>query len=1076
MDTFYSNKRKNLKGIVLTGLIILTGVLQDASAQTVEAFAQRTSVYTPTQKIYSIKGDFTMIGNKNLTTQDPTADGNGNKIMEYVDVDGDANTLNSSSATLQFSTENGAIPACSEIVYAGLYWTGRAHDGGTSPTTFIVGGTTNNYQNTASINGYTLTISSTGADPRIATYTFTPTTGDPVIFTLSSNTDETVNYLYVGGSTPVSYTRTAYNSGIGEDYVEVTLNSHYVISTGTTSITVNRLRMSTDNNTIDGTFFANVSYGGKILSKLQVKLRYGTGSYQTVTANPADIYYPSDAYGNMYAAYAEVTDIVKANKSGVYTVADIALLEGNGTNTGFYGGWGMVIVYENSAMNWRDVTIFDGYAYVPGSTTYSATLPVSGFSTVQTGPVNMKLGLMAGEGDRDISGDYFQIINQAGTFVNLSHGGNSTNNFFNSSIYTGGNARNPDDLNNFGTDVSMFYIDNPDNSIIANNQTATTFRYGTTQDTYIIYCIAMAVDAYRPEIEGLNTVVEVNGSPYTYSEPATPVYPNDIIEYTVDIANLGSESINNGRLVIQIPYTVEFESVSFTNNYLVGNDTPEFDASEGANGSIVWDLGTLPIPPDAGTKLATLTFTLKVTDDCRILALSLGCDFEVTVDGTISGVGAVSGVPVSTSFIQGYESVGECQGIAIGDPIVIPVDAVEYFNTYCQGTPAVPEFYYCNTEETIPVTDVLGNFPPGTRFYDETWTTEYTITNPFPAIPGTTTYRAVPPGVAADPEPGECSYTFIINVTILDTSPTPINPTYCLGDVAAPLTATATNSDYTLYYYTAETGGSAQTSITPSTATPGTFTYWVAEGLSGDCIGPRVPITVTVANCSITLEKSGAWVDGDSDGYPQAGEVVNYTFTVTNNSPVTLVNVTVTDPKVTVIGGPVTLESGETNSTTFTGSYALTQADIDAGQVDNTASVSGVNPSGRTLTDSDDVSILLPQKPALTIVKSADVSTYDAVDDVITYSYVVRNTGNLTLTNVTVVDDNIDAGSLDPASVATLAPGAEVTFTATRTITQADLDAGEVVNVAHATDGTTDSPTDTETVTTDEKPALTIVK
>ena len=112
----------------------------------------------------------------------------------------------------------------------------------------------------------------------------------------------------------------------------------------------------------------------------------------------------------------------------------------------------------------------------------------------------------------------------------------------------------------------------------------------------------------------------------------------------------------------------------------------------------------------------------------------------------------------------------------------------------------------------------------------------------------------------------------------------------------------------------------------------------------------------------------------------------------------------------------------------------------------------------------------------LSIDKSADVSTYDAVDDVITYSYVVRNTGNLTLSNVTVEDDNIDAGSLDPASVATLAPGAEVTFTATRTITQTDLDAGEVVNVAYATDGTTDSPTDTETVTTDEKPALTIDK
>lgn len=504
MDTFYSNIRMNLKGIVLTGLIILTGVFQNASAQTVEAFTQRTSVYTPTQTIYSIKGDFTMIGNKNLT-RDPYGDetSNSNSTMVYVDVDGDANTLNSSSATLQFSDENGAIPACSNILYAGLYWSGRAHDGGTSPTTFTVGGTAVDYFNSNTVNGYTLEISQTGTDPRIATYTFTPVSGDAVVFTVSTNSNETVNYVRVqvgsGDQVDLGYTRTS-GSYYVEDWVMVTFSTPYVINTGSTTITVNSLRKSTENNTIDDSFYANVTYEGKLLNKLQVKLKHGTESYQTVTANSDDIYYPSDAYGNMYAAYTEVTDYVKTHGLGEYTVADVALREGNGTATGFYGGWGMVIVYENSAMNWRDVTIFDGYAYVPGSTTYSAELPVSGFNTAQSGPINMKLGMMAGEGDRTIAGDYFQIIDQNSNYVDLAHAGNDTNNFFNSSIYTGGNPRNPNDLNNFGMDVSMFYIDNPDNSIITNNQTSTTFKYGTTQDTYIIYCIAMAVDAYRPEI------------------------------------------------------------------------------------------------------------------------------------------------------------------------------------------------------------------------------------------------------------------------------------------------------------------------------------------------------------------------------------------------------------------------------------------------------------------------------------------------------------------------------------------------------------------------------------------------
>src|SRR5690606_14330232 len=149
------------------------------------------------------------------------------------------------------------------------------------------------------------------------------------------------------------------------------------------------------------------------------------------------------------------------------TVADIALLEGNGTSTGYYGGWARIVVYENSKMARRDVTIFDGHAYVEGNTTTNFELPVSGFHAVQNGPVNVKLGMIAGEGDRNISGDYFQMWDQnANQFVSLSHGGNSTGNFFNSSVYTGGNSRNPNLLNNTGLDISMFNLNNVNKNFI----------------------------------------------------------------------------------------------------------------------------------------------------------------------------------------------------------------------------------------------------------------------------------------------------------------------------------------------------------------------------------------------------------------------------------------------------------------------------------------------------------------------------------------------------------------------------------------------------------------------------------
>ena len=202
---------------------------------------------------------------------------------------------------------------------------------------------------------------------------------------------------------------------------------------------------------------------------------------------------------------------------------------------------------------------------------------------------------------------------------------------------------------------------------------------------------------------------------------------------------------------------------------------------------------------------------------------------------------------------------------------------------------------------------------------------------------------------------------------------------------------------------------------------------------------------------SIELIKSGS-LDLGADGIANPGDVISYTFTVTNTGNVTLSGVTVTDPLLTVSGGPITLAPGASDSTTFTGTYAITQADIDAGERDNLATAIGSPPAGGPVSDDDPHNEPVPAAPSIELIKSGSLDLgADGIanpGDVISYTFTVTNTGNVTLSGVTVTDPllTVSGGPI------TLAPGASdsTTFTGTYAITQADIDAGERDNLATA--------------------------
>lgn len=165
----------------------------------------------------------------------------------------------------------------------------------------------------------------------------------------------------------------------------------------------------------------------------------------------------------------------------------------------------MVVVYENALMEARDVVVFDGFAYVESYLNQDNILDLQGFSAVESGPVDVKLGVMAAEGERGGTGDYFEIEKgvNTGEFVRLQHDSNDTFNFFNSSIFTGGNPRKPELINNTGMDLAVFQIPNEDNNIIANGQTQTRFNYASVIDTYAIFNITFSINARQTKLEAI---------------------------------------------------------------------------------------------------------------------------------------------------------------------------------------------------------------------------------------------------------------------------------------------------------------------------------------------------------------------------------------------------------------------------------------------------------------------------------------------------------------------------------------------------------------------------------------------
>jgi uncharacterized repeat protein (TIGR01451 family) len=172
---------------------------------------------------------------------------------------------------------------------------------------------------------------------------------------------------------------------------------------------------------------------------------------------------------------------------------------------------------------------------------------------------------------------------------------------------------------------------------------------------------------------------------------------------------------------------------------------------------------------------------------------------------------------------------------------------------------------------------------------------------------------------------------------------------------------------------------------------------------------------------------------------------------VTNTGDVTLTGVTVSDPLpgLSAITCPASSTLAPAASLTCTATYTTTQADADAGSVINTATASGTPPAGPAVSTSDSAAVSIAAAPAVSLQKTVSPTAVSRVGEVLTFSFLVTNTGNITLEDVVVSDGMAGLSAVScPGFSGVLAPGQSTTCTATYSVTQADLNSGVIRNSA----------------------------
>lgn len=397
----------------------------------------------------------------------------------------------------------------------------------------------------------------------------------------------------------------------------------------------------------------------------------GSAGYQTITASQVD------TSGSAYSAFADVTALVRSGTgTGEYFGANIQ----TGTGGDRYGGWVLIVMYQDDTEVLRNMTVFDGFLRVFNNTVNTS---ISGFLTPTAGPFEAAFGAFSSEGDVRFQPDNFLMngtlvqdaTNPSSNFFNSSNSLYGTGITTNTTVTTPGGqtlgpiSRNPAHPNLLALDMDIVEaLDTSGNPIIPNGATSVDLQFTSNGDAYFPTAFFFAVQVFQPVLDQnfTKTVTDVNGG---------DLNPGDILEYTITYQNTGNDNATDVILRDVIPTNTTYEPNSLqilvdpdplitpplAQTDAAGDDRAEFDS---ANNRVVFRSGIGaddtnggivafddPAVPGAVDDTVSISYRVRVSSGISSFPTTISNQADIDYVGQFSGTPftGVSDDPTTTT-------------------------------------------------------------------------------------------------------------------------------------------------------------------------------------------------------------------------------------------------------------------------------------------------------------------------------------------------------------------------------------------------------------------------------------------